>query len=230
MNAVFRANVVRAAARSILDARGRARIPALAGLVSLLAFVVAEVTGLEAALRASTAALAFLPELRPAFLVERLLRAGFGAAAALVLLGSLTTAVSTLFLSEELLALAVLPIPHRRLLARQALLTLGLASAPSFLLSIPALLVFASASRSSLLAAAAGLLALSGLLLLAGSVGIAAALVLVRLVPPRRARLFAALFSALGLSAALVGFRAARPERLLDPVQALSVLSALGSS
>jgi ABC-2 type transport system permease protein len=230
VNAVFRANVVRAAARSILDARGRARIPALAGLVSLLAFVVAEVTGLEAALRASTAALAFLPELRPAFLVERLLRAGFGAAAALVLLGSLTTAVSTLFLSEELLALAVLPIPHRRLLARQALLTLGLASAPSFLLSIPALLVFASASRSSLLAAAAGLLALSGLILLAGSVGIAAALVLVRLVPPRRARLFAALFSALGLSAALVGFRAARPERLLDPVQALSVLSALGSS
>jgi ABC-2 type transport system permease protein len=230
VNPVFRANTRRAAARSILDARGRARIPALAGLVSLLAFVAIEVAALEAALRASTAALAFLPELTPAFLVERLLRAAFGATAALVLLGSLTTAVSTLFLSEELLALAVLPIPHRRLLARQALLTLLLASAPSFLLSVPALLVAASASRAGLLAAGAGLLALSGLLLLAGSAGIAAALVLVRLVPPIRARLFAALLSALGLSAALVGFRATRPERLLDPVEALSILSALGSS
>lgn len=230
MNGVFRANAVKAAARSILGARGRARIPALAGLFSLLAFVALEVVGLEAALRASGAALAALPELNPAFLVERLLGGAFGAAAALVLLGSLTTAVSTLFLSEELLALAVLPIPHRRLVARQTSLTLLLASAPSLLLSVPALLVAASASRTSLLAAAAGLLALSGLFLLAGSAGISAALVLVRLVPPRRARLFAALLSALGLSAALVGFRAARPERLLDPVEALSVLSALGSS
>lgn len=230
MNGVFRANVLRAEARSILGTRGRARIPALAGLLSLLVFLALEVAGLEAALRASAAALAFLPELKPAFLVERLLKTAFGAAAALVLLGSLTTAVSTLFLSEELLALAVLPIPHRRLLARQAALTLLLASAPSLLLSIPALLVAASASRAKFLAAAAGLLALSGLLLLAGAAGIAAALVLVRLVPPRRARLFAALLSALGLSAALVGFRAARPERLLDPVEALAVLSAFGSS
>jgi ABC-2 type transport system permease protein len=230
VNRVFRANTRRAAARSILGARGRARIPVLAGFASLLAFVVLEVAGLEASLRASATALASLPELTPSFLVERLLRTAFGGAAALVLLGSLTTAVSTLFLSEELLALAVLPIPHGRLLARQAFLTLLLASAPSFLLSIPALLVAASASRTGLLAAAAGLLALSGLFLLAGSAGIAAALVLVRLVPPRRARLFAALLSALGLSVALVGFRATRPERLLDPVEALSVLSALASS
>ncbi len=230
MNGVFRANVLRAAARSFLGARGRARIPALAGLLSLLAFVALEVVGLEAALRASAAALASLPELTPAFLVERLLRAAFGAAAALVLLGSLTTAVSTLFLSEELLALAVLPIAHRRLLARQASLTLLLASSPSLLLFVPALFVAASASRAGVLAAATGLVALSGLLLLAGSAGIASALVLVRLVPPRRARLFAALLSALGLSAALVGFRAARPERLFDPVEALSVLSSLGSS
>jgi ABC-2 type transport system permease protein len=230
VNGVFRANVLRAAARSILGARGRARIPVLAGLFSILAFAALEVVGLEAALRASAAALSTLPEMKAAFLVERLLRAAFGAVAALVLLGSLTTAVSTLFLSEELLALAALPIPHRRLLARQASLTLMLACSPSLLLSVPALLVAASASSTSGLATAAGLLALSGLLLLAGSAGIAAALVLVRLVPPRRARLFAALLSALGLSVALVGFRAARPERLLDPVEALSVLSALGSS
>ena len=161
--------------------------------------------------------------------MERLIDGALGAASALVLLGSLTTAVSTLFLSEELLALAVLPIPHRRLLARQAALTLALASAPSLLLALPALGVAASASRAPLLGTAAGLLSLAGLFLLAGSVGIAGALVLVRLVPARRARLFSALLSALGLSAALVGFRAARPERLLDPVEALGLLQTFGA-
>ena len=230
MNRVYRANAAHAAARSILGARGRARIPALAGLFSLALFVALEVVGLEAAVRASAAALAYLPELRPLYLVERLLAGALGAAAALVLLGSLTTAVSTLFLSEELLALAVLPIPHRRLLARQAALTLALASAPSLLLALPALGVAASASRAPLLAAGAGLLSVAGLFLLAGSLGIAGALVLVRIVPARRARLFSALLSALGLSAALVGFRAARPERLLDPVEALGLLQSLGAS
>ena len=230
MNAVYRANARRAAARAVFGARGRARIPALAGLLSLLLFVALEVVGLEAAIRASTAALPYLPELRPIFLVERLLAGALGAAAALVLLGSLTTAVSTLFLSEELFALAVLPIPHRRLLARQSALTLALACAPSLLLAVPALGVAASASRAPALAAAAGLLSLCGLLLLAGSLGIAGALVLVRLVPARRARLFAALLSALGLSAALVGFRAARPERLLDPVEALGILQTFGAA
>ena len=230
MNGVYRNNAARAAARSLLGARGRARIPALAGFFALALFVALEVVGLEAAVRASAAALAYLPELRPLFLVERLLAGAFGAAAALVLLGSLTTAVSTLFLSEELLALAVLPIPHRRLLARQAALTLALASAPSLLLALPALGVAASASRARLLAAGAGLLSVAGLFLLAGSLGIAGALVLVRLVPARRARLLTALLSALALSAALLGFRAARPERLLDPVEALGLLQSLGTA
>ena len=230
MNAVFRVNAVRAAVRALAGGGTRAWLPALAGLLSLLLFVALEVVGLEAALRASAGALSLMPELSPAFLAERLLNGAFGAAAALVLLGSLTTAVSTLFLSDELAALAVLPIAHRRLLSRQAALTLSLASAPALLLSVPALFVAASASRAPALAAAGSLAALAGLMLLAGCCGIAGALVLVRLVPPRRARLFAALLSALGLSAALVGFRAARPERLLDPLEALSVLTALGSS
>jgi ABC-2 type transport system permease protein len=229
VNAVYRANTARAAARSLLGARGRARIPALAGLFSLALFVALEVVGLESAVRASGAALAYLPEVKPLFLVERLLGGALGAAAALVVLGSLTTAVSTLFLSEELLALAVLPIPHRRLLARQAALTLVLSSVPSLLLAVPALGVAAAASRAPFLAAAAGLLGLVGLFLLAGSLGIAGALALVRVVPARRARLFSALLSALGLSTALVGFRAARPERFLDPAEALGLLQSLGA-
>jgi ABC-2 type transport system permease protein len=230
VNAVYRANALRSAARALAGGGPRARASALAGLLSVLLFAALEVVGLEAALRASSAAISLVPELKPAFLVERLLGGTFAAAGALVLLGALTTAVSTLFLSEELLALAVLPIPHARLLARQAAVTLALAAAPALLLAVPAVLVAAGASPAPLLAASACLVSLFGLLLLAGAAGIAGSLVLVRLVPPRRARLFAALLSALGLSAALVGFRAARPERLLDPLEALSVLTALGAA
>ena len=228
MNAAFRANTVRAAFRTLLAGDARGRLATTVGLLGLLAFAGLEMAGLEAALRASRAALAELPEIRPAFLLERLLAGAFAATLILGFLGSLTTAISTLFLSEELVALSVLPFPHRRLVLRQAFLTLALASAPALLLAMPALLVAAGASRRPLLGFAAGLAPLVGVMLLAGAGGVAAALLLVRLVPPRRARLLAAFLSATGLAVALLGFRAARPERLFDPVEALSVVTRLG--
>ncbi|MGZ6988255.1 MAG: putative ABC transporter permease subunit [Thermoanaerobaculia bacterium] len=200
----------------------------MVGLIGLLAFFGLEMAGLEAALRASRAAFADLPEIRPAFLLERLLAGAFAATLVLGFLGSLTTAISTLFLSEELVALSVLPFPHRRLVLRQAFLTLALASAPALLLAAPALLVAAGASRRPLLAFAAGVAPLAGVMLFACAGGVAAALLLVRLVPPRRARLLAAFLSATGLAVALLGFRAARPERLFDPLEALSVVTRLG--
>jgi hypothetical protein len=168
----------------------------MVGLIGLLAFFGLEMAGLEAALRASHAAFADLPEIRPAFLLERFLAGAFAATLVLGFLGSLTTAISTLFLSEELVALSVLPFPHRRLVLRQAFLTLALASAPALLLAAPALLVAAGASRRPLLAFAAGVAPLAGVMLLACAGGVAAALLLVRLVPPRRARLLAAFLSA----------------------------------
>jgi ABC-2 type transport system permease protein len=228
VNAAFRWNTVRAASRTLLAGDARGRLATMVGLIGLLAFVGLEMTGLEAALRASRAALAELPEIRPAFLLERLLAGAFAATLVLGFLASLTTAISTLFLSEELVALSVLPFPHRRLVLRQAFLTLALASAPALLLAAPALLVAAGASRRPLLAFAAGVAPLAGVMLLAGAGGIAAALLLVRLVPPRRARLLAAFLSATGLAVALLGFRAARPERLFDPLEALSVVTRLG--
>ena len=110
MNRVFRANTLRASGRLLAgDARGR--LAAIAGLLALLAFTGLETAGLEGALRASRAALGELPEIRPAFLLERLLGFAFAAALALGFLGSLTTAISTLFLSEELAALSTLPFP-----------------------------------------------------------------------------------------------------------------------
>lgn len=229
MNAAFRRNTVRAASRTLLSGDVRGRLAAIAGLLALLAFAGLETVGLEGALRASRAALAELPEIRPAFLLERLLAGTFAAALVLGFLGSLTTAISTLFLSEELAALSVLPFPHSHLVLRQALLTLALASAPALLLAAPALSVAAGASARPLLAFAAGAMPLAGVMLLAGAAGVAAALLLVRLVPPRRARLLAAFLSATGLAVALLGFRAARPERLLDPLEALSVVTRLGA-
>jgi ABC-2 type transport system permease protein len=228
VNAVFHWNSARAAGRTILAGDARGRLAAVSGLLALLAFAGLETAGLEGVLRASRTALGELPELRPAFLVERLLGFAFAAVLVLGFLGSLTTAISTLFLSDELGALCVLPFAHRRLVLRQASLTVALASAPSILLSAPALLVAAVASSHPLLAFVAGAVPLAGVLLLAGAAGVAAAVVLVRLVPPRRARLLAAFLSATGLAVALVGFRAARPERLFDPVEALSVVTRLG--
>lgn len=230
MNAAFRRNTVRAAYRTLLSGDARGRLAAVAGLLAVLAFAGLETVGLEGTLRASRAALAELPEIQPAFLLERLLAGAFAAALVLGFLGSLTTAISTLFLSEELKSLCVLPFPHRRLVLRQALLTLALASAPALLLAAPALCVAAGASARPLLAFVTGAVPLAGVMLLAGAGGVAAALLLVRLVPPRRARLLAAFLSATGLAVALLGFRAARPERLLDPIEALLVVTRLGSA
>jgi ABC-2 type transport system permease protein len=229
VNGVFRANTFRASGRALLAGDARGRLAAMAGLFALLMFLGLEMAGLEGALRASRAALGELPEIRPTFLLERLLAGAFAAALVLGFLGALTTAVSTLFLSEELAALSTLPIPHRRLVLRQALLTLALASAPTLLLAAPALLVASGASGRPILAFFSSVLPLAGAVLLAAAAGIAAALLFVRVVPPRRARLLAAFLSATGLAVALLGFRAARPERLLDPLEALSVVTRLGT-
>jgi len=230
VNRTFRANTLRASGRALFAGDARGRLAAMAGLFMLLMFCGLETAGLEAALRASRAALGELPEIRPAFLLERLLAGAFAAALVLGFLGSLTTAISTLFLSEELAALSALPFPHRRLVLRQALLTLALASAPTLLLAAPALLVAAGAGARPLLALFSSVLPLAGVVLLAGAAGIAAALLMVRVVPPRRARLLAAFLSATGLAVALLGFRAARPERLFDPLEALSVVTRLGTA
>lgn len=225
MNGVFRVNTLRASGRALLAGEARGRLAAMAGFFGLVMFLGLEMAGLEGALRASRAALGELPEIRPAFLLEHLLAGAFTAALVLGFLGSLTTAISTLFLSEELATLATLPFHHRRLVLRQAVLTLSLAAAPTLLLAAPALAVAAGQSRRPLLALSCGALPLAGVVLLAGAAGIAAALLFVRVVPPKRARLLAAFLSATGLAVALLGFRASRPERLLDPQEALGVLT-----
>ncbi|HEX7616197.1 MAG TPA: hypothetical protein VF554_13105, partial [Thermoanaerobaculia bacterium] len=230
MNSVFRANTLRAFGRAFLAGDARGRLAAMTGLFALLVFLGLEMAGLEGALRASRAALGELPEIRPAFLLEHLLAGAFGAALVLGFLGTLTTAIGTLFLSEELSMLSTLPFPHRRLVLRQALMTLALASAPTLLLAAPALVVGAGASPQPPLALFSAMLPLAGVVLLAGAAGIATALLFVRIVPPRRARLLAAFLSATGLAVALLGFRAARPERLFDPLEALSVVTRLGTA
>ena len=117
--------------RSTAEAAG-----VLAVAATTLAFVVGEYAGLAFLLRLARRGFEALPELAPAILLERLLLGAFATTGALLLLGSVTTAVSTLFLSEEVSLRRTLPIPHARLLLRQAAATTALASGPAVLLAL----------------------------------------------------------------------------------------------
>jgi len=208
--------------RSTAEAAG-----ALAVVASALAFVAGEYAGLAFLLRLGRSAVTQLPGLVPQVLLERLLLVGFAGAGALLLLGALTTAVSTLFLSEELLLRMALPIPHARLVLRQVAATIALASGPAILVALPAVVL---AARSSATGAAVLGAAFLAVVVLAGAVGSALALAVVAVFPPRRARLLAAFLSAAGLAAAILGARGARPERFLDPVAALDLLLRAGTA
>jgi ABC-2 type transport system permease protein len=223
-------NSLHGIARGFRAGGARHGVASAVAALSALAFAAGSGWATAAVLDAAGAALPHLPHVRPEYLVERVLSGGFLCAAFLLALGSLTTGVSTLFLSVELPALVVLPVPHARIFRRQLLKTVAAASAPVLLLALPVLVVAAARAPRPALAAAAGLSALAALALFTGTLGSAAALLLVRLVPPRRALLLAAFVSAIGLSAALIGFRAARPERLFDPVAAIELLESLGKT
>ena len=224
------ANSLRGVVRGFRSGGARYAVASLVAALSAVAFAAGTAGATSAVLDAAAAALPQLPGIRAPWLVERLLAAGLVSAAVLLLLGALTTGVSTLFLSTELPALLVLPIPHVRIFRRQILRTAGASAAPMLLLLLPSLGVAAARSPRPAVALAAGVAILAAFTLASGVAGSAGALLLVRLIPPRRALLLAATLSALGLSAALIGFRGSRPERLFDPVQALTLLQALGET
>lgn len=224
------ANTIRGTLRGLRAGGLRHGMAAGVAGASALAFAAGAAWATAAFLETARAVLPQLPEVRAEFLVERALRAGFLSSAFLLLLGALTTGVSTLYLSDELPTLLVLPLPHARILRRQLLRTLAASAAPLFLLTLPVLGVAAANAPRPALALAAGATALFAASVVAGTAGCAGALVLVRLLSPRRALLLSAFVSAIGLSAALLGLRGVRPERLFDPVQALDLLRAYGAT
>lgn len=238
VSTVSTASAARVALASSLKALGRGLSPrstweaagALAVLSTTLALALGEYAGLAFLLRLAGSGFTQLPSLVPSYLLERLLAGAFSGTAVLLLLGSLTTAVSTLFLSDELHFRRTLPIPHARLLLRQTAVTAALASGPAILLALPAVVLAARHAPAAV--TGAGALAASFLFvaLLAGTAGSALALGVVALFPPKRARLLAAFLSTGGLVAALLGVRGARPERLLDPQAALDLLLRLGTA
>lgn len=229
MNAgtVAAANALRAAGRGLSPGSTAEAAGVLAVALFSGAFVAGEYAGLAFLVRLGRSAVAQLPALVPEVLLERLLLGAFAGAGVLLLLGALTTAVSTLFLSEELLLRMALPIPHARLLLRQVAATILLASGPALLVVLPAV---ALAARSSAAGAAALGAASLAVAVLAGAAGSALALAVVAVFPPRRARLLAAFLSATGLAVAIVGARGARPERFLDPSAALDLLLRAGTA
>ena len=224
------ANSLKALARGLSPRSTWEAAGALSVVAAALALVLAEYAGLAFLLRVSERGFAELPSLVPSFLLERLLAGALSGTAVLLLLGSLTTAVSTLFLSEELLLRRTLPIPHARLLLRQTAVTVGLSSGPAILLALPAVALAARHAPSGTVGAGAFAAAFLFVALLAGTVGSALALGVVAIFPPKRARLLAAFLSTVGLAVALLGVRGARPERLLDPLAALDLLLRLGTS
>jgi ABC-2 type transport system permease protein len=224
------ANSLKALARGLSPRSTWEAAGALSVVGAALALVLAEYAGLAFLLRVAGHGFAELPSLVPSFLLERLLAGALSGTAVLLLLGSLTTAVSTLFLSEELLLRGTLPIPHARLLLRQMAVTVGLSSGPAILLALPAVALAARHAPSGTVGAGALAASFLFVALLAGTVGSALALGVVAIFPPRRARLLAAFLSTAGLAVALLGVRGARPERLLDPLAALDLLLRLGTS
>jgi ABC-2 type transport system permease protein len=224
------AAALRARARAFAGGRLLEKLAAAAAIGSTLAVGALAAFATKALVTAGARALAELPMIDTMSLVERLLAGAFASAFALLLLGSLTTAVSTLFISEELGALVALPIPHGALVLRQVAGTALAASAPTLVVALPAAWAAASFAPRPLLAFAALALALLAASIAATTLGAALAVAFVRVVPPRRARFLAAFLSAIGLSAALVGARAARPERLMDPLAALEILKRFGET
>ncbi len=231
-------NAARVALANSLKALGRGLSPrstweaagALSVVATSVAFVVGEYAGLAFLLDLAGRGFSQLPELVPGILLERLLLAAFTGTLVLLLLGSLTTAVSTLFLSEEVALRMTLPIPHSLLLVRQVAVTTALSSGPAILLVLPAVVLAAQRSTGGAGGAVALTAAFLSVVVLAGAVGSALALGVVAFFPPRRARLLAAFLSATGLAVAIVGARGARPERFLDPVAALDLLVRVGTT
>ncbi|MHB8797256.1 MAG: putative ABC transporter permease subunit [Thermoanaerobaculia bacterium] len=224
--AVSLASSLRAAGRSLSPRSTAEAAGVLAVVVFSGAFLAGEYAGLAFLLRLGRSAATQLPALVPEVLLERLLLGAFAGAGVLLLLGALTTAVSTLFLSEELLLRMALPIPHARLLLRQVAATIALASGPAILVALPAVVLAARSDAAGAAALGAAFLAVA---VLAGAAGSALALAVVAVFPPRRARLLAAFLSATGLAVAIVGARGARPERFLDPSAALDLLLRAGT-
>ncbi len=224
------ANSTKALARGLSPRSTWEAAGALSVVVTALAFVAGEYAGLAFLLDLAGRGFAQLPDLVPEILLERLLLGAFTGTLVLLLLGSLTTAVSTLFLSEEVALRMTLPIPHARLLVRQVAVTTVLASGPATLLVLPAVALAAQRAPGGTGGALALAAAFLSVVVLAGAAGSALALGVVALFPPRRARLLAAFLSATGLAVAIVGARGARPERFLDPVAALDLLVQVGTT
>ncbi|MCC6132901.1 MAG: hypothetical protein IT186_23470 [Acidobacteria bacterium] len=222
-------NTARAGCRALVPETFRERASLAAMAFSGILFLSLETWGLEAFYRLASRILPELPGFRLEIFAANLLPAFFAGLAVLMTFGSLTTAVSLLFLSDEIPFLIPLPVRPGTIFRRQLGLSIAYSSSPALFLLAPLAGLLAIHSEHALLALAAFLASLFSVIILCGLAGALLSLGLVRLIPPDRARLVAGTFSALSLGAALVGARQTRPERLFDPVAAVELLQGLAS-
>lgn len=148
---------------------------------------------------------------------------------AMLLLSNLITGLSTLYLSKDLEFCHALPVTVEALFLSRGLQAIVDSSWMLILFALP---VFGAYARVYAPQPAFYLHLLHGtlaLVMIAGALGLLAALLLVHLLPARRARDILALLSLLLVAGLYLLFRMLRPERLVNPDAFFSVVQYLGA-
>jgi hypothetical protein len=147
----------------------------------------------------------------------------------LLLFSAAVSALSYLYLDEDLSYLLPLPIPRRRLRAQRAAEAAANAGYMVALLLIPVAVAFWSLSAAGIWALLLSLSALAVYLTIPLSLGISFTVLMARFFPARRLHQVLTVMSVVMLCMLVVLFRVARPEALLNPLSSTQILDVLRS-
>ncbi len=147
----------------------------------------------------------------------------------LLLFSAAVSALSYLYLDEDLSFLLPLPIARRRLRAQRAAEAAVNAGYMVALLMIPVAVAYWSLSAAGIWALLLSLAALGVYLTIPLSLGISFTVLMARFFPARRLHQVLTVMSVVMLSMLVVLFRMARPEALLNPQSSAEVLEVLRS-
>jgi ABC-2 type transport system permease protein len=147
----------------------------------------------------------------------------------LLLFSAAVSALSYLYLDEDLTFLLPLPIPRRRLLAQRSMEAAANAGYMVALLLVPVAVAYWSLSKASAWTLVLSLTSLAVYLCVPLSLGIVFTVLLARFFPARRLHQVLTVLSVVMLCMLVVLFRVARPEALLNPESSSQVLEVLRS-
>lgn len=163
------------------------------------------------------------------FLASKLLAMILLTLFSILLFSSIVTALSTLFLSEELHLLYGLPLPQENIYWVKLAETTANSSWMVLLFSMPVFVSYGIVFRQGWLYYSMIALTMPALIVICGALGTAAAIGLVSAFPARRLKDVLVLLSLAAVAAMYVFFRFLRPERLVDPDVFITVIDYLAS-